>query len=56
MNDFDPAQLALFTGTERYYRITRRCLLTDVTKYLADAAGAYWLMVFGVFFKSLQSF
>lgn len=44
MNDFDPAQLTLFTGTERYYRITRKCLLTDGTKYLADAAGAYWLM------------
>ena len=37
-------QLAHFTGTERYYRITRRHLLTDGTKYLAEAAGAFWLM------------
>ena len=41
---FDPAQLAHFTGTAQYYRITRQHLLTDGTRYLADAAGAYWLM------------
>jgi hypothetical protein len=44
MKQFDPTQLALFTGTEHYYRLTRKHLLTDGTKYLADAAGAYWLM------------
>jgi hypothetical protein len=41
---FDPAQLAQFTGTAHYYRITKQHLLTDGTRYLADAAGAYWLM------------
>jgi len=41
---FDPAMLAQFTGTERYYRINRRCLLTDGTRYLAEEAGAFWLM------------
>ena len=41
---FDPQQLGNFTGTERYFRISRQHLLTDGTKYLADTAGAYWLM------------
>ncbi len=44
MTKFDPAQLAHFTGTTAYYRISHRHLLTDGTKYLAEAAGAYWLM------------
>ena len=44
MTQFDPAQLAHFTGTTAYYRISNRHLLTDGTKYLAEAAGAYWLM------------
>ena len=44
MNAFNPADLAQFTGTERYYRLNRKCLLTDGTKYLAEAAGAFWLM------------
>ena len=41
---FDASHLSYFTGTTAYYRITRRHLLTDGTKYLADAAGTYWLM------------
>ncbi len=41
---FDPTQLTQFTGTAQYYRITKQHLLTDGTRYLADAAGAYWLM------------
>ncbi len=41
---FDPQQLSYFTGTEQYYRISRQHLLTDGAKYLADSAGAYWLM------------
>ncbi len=41
---FDPAVLTHFTGTENYYRISRRHLLTDGTKYLADAAECYWMM------------
>jgi hypothetical protein len=44
MKQFDPTQLALFTGSDHYYRLTRKHLLTDGTKYLADAANAYWLM------------
>lgn len=44
MTTFNPADLAQFTGTERYYRLNRKCLLTDGTKYLAEAAGAFWLM------------
>ena len=42
--DFDLSQLSLFTGTEHYYRINRKCLLTDGTKYIAEGAGAFWLM------------
>jgi hypothetical protein len=41
---FNAQELGQFTGTTGYYRITRKHLLTDGTKYLADAAGAYWLM------------
>ena len=44
MGKFDPADLAMFTGTKQYYRLNRLCLLTDGTKYLAEAAGAFWLM------------
>ena len=33
-----------FTGTEYYYPLWPKVLLTDGTKYVADAAGAYWLM------------
>ena len=39
MNKFIPVQLGHFIGTERYYRISRRHLLTDGTKYLADRAA-----------------
>ena len=41
---FDPPLLSQFTGTEHYYRLNRRCLITDGAKYLADEAGAYWLL------------
>jgi len=44
MSSFNPAVLTQFTGTERYYRLNPLCLLTDGTKYLAEAAGAFWLM------------
>ena len=40
----DPSALRQFTGTDCYYRISGNCLLTDGTKYVADAGGAYWLM------------
>ncbi len=36
--------LSHFTETEHYYRLNRRCLITDGAKYLADEAGAYWLL------------
>ncbi len=41
---FDPSMLTQFAGTEHYYRLNRRCLITDGAKYLADEAGAYWLL------------
>ena len=44
MTQFDPTDLAHFTGTTAYDRISHRHLLTDGTKYVAEAAGAYWLM------------
>jgi len=44
MTSFDASHLAQFTGTEHHYRLNRKCLLTDGTKYLAEAAGAFWLM------------
>lgn len=44
MPTFDPVKLTQFTGTERYYRLNHKCLLTDGTKYLAEAAEAFWLM------------
>jgi hypothetical protein len=42
--NYDLSRLCLFTGTEHYYRLNRRCLLTDGAKYLAEGAGAFWLM------------
>ena len=36
--------LAQFTGTTRYYRISTQHLLTDGTQYLAEQAGCYWIM------------
>jgi hypothetical protein len=44
MKNFDASQLLQFTGTERYYRISRRHLLTDGTKYLAEEAECFWMM------------
>ena len=44
MKKFDPAQLSHFTGTEKYHRISRRHLLTDGTKYLAEEAQCFWMM------------
>ena len=36
--------LSQFIGTENYYRITTRHLLTDGSKYLAEEAQCFWLM------------
>ena len=44
MSLFDLGSLTEFTGTDRYYRISRRHLLTDGTKFLADQARCYWMM------------
>jgi hypothetical protein len=42
----DPNILSQFTGSENWYRhgLARRILFTDGAKYVADAAGAYWLL------------
>jgi hypothetical protein len=36
--------LAQFTGTTCYYRISKQHLLTDGTQYLAEQAGCYGIM------------
>jgi hypothetical protein len=38
------ATLPQFTGTTKWYRINNYTLLTDGAYYLAETAGAYWLM------------
>ena len=40
----DRLTLAQFTGTSAYYRISRRHLLTDGTKYLAEKGACFWMM------------
>jgi hypothetical protein len=41
----DPQILSQFSGTENWYRHwTGRILFTDGAKYVADAAGAHWLL------------
>ncbi len=35
-----------FIGTEKYYRINSKTLLTDGTNFLSEVAGCYWLMSF----------
>ena len=40
----DTLTLAQFTGTERYYRISRKHLLTDGTKYLAEKGKCFWMV------------
>ena len=44
INSFSISDLAQFTGTEKLYRITRRHVLTDGTKYLAEEGKCFWLM------------
>lgn len=50
-NQLTPEQLKAaldqFNGTDGYYRwspLFQTCVLTDGTLYLAEQAGAYWLM------------
>lgn len=38
------ANMRQFTGTEQYYRLNRKAILTDGTKYLATEGGCFWLM------------
>ena len=49
MNDtktFNKSDLCQFTGSENWYRhgINRKVTFTDGAKYVADNAGAYWLL------------
>jgi hypothetical protein len=44
MKNFDETQLTQFIGTTGYFRISRRHLLTDGTKYLAEEAECFWMM------------
>lgn len=43
---FSTAALRQFTGTERWYRhaLVPRIVFTDGAKFVADSAGAYWLL------------
>ena len=42
----DPAIIAQFTGSETFYRygLAGDVLFTEGVKYVADTAGAYWLL------------
>jgi hypothetical protein len=41
-----PADLAMFTGSERFYRhsINRKVVYTEGAQHVAAAGGAYWLL------------
>ena len=45
-NSFTAAELAQFTGTARWYRhsLVKTVLYTDGVKFIAERAGAYWLI------------
>jgi len=36
--------LSHFTGTENYYRVMPRLVITDGVRYLANQANSYWLV------------
>jgi hypothetical protein len=42
----DPLMLAQFTGSQNFYRhgLVREVLYTEGAEYVADTAGAYWLL------------
>jgi hypothetical protein len=46
MAELDPSIMAGFIGTEQWYRhgLSRNILYTEGAKYVADTAGAYWLL------------
>ena len=43
---FNTADLTQFTGSEHWYRhgLVRQVLYTDGARYVAETAGAYWLL------------
>ena len=43
---FDPHTLKQFTGSEHWYKhgLVRNIRFTDGAKFVADTAGAYWLL------------
>jgi hypothetical protein len=45
-SQLNTSDLRQFTGTEQWYRhaLNRKVLFTDGVKYVADRAGAYWLL------------
>jgi hypothetical protein len=47
MNSTDKlkSELSQFIGTEKYYQLSKFHMLTDGTKFLADEAQCYWLML-----------
>jgi hypothetical protein len=46
MTTLDQSILAQFTGTTKWYRhpVNRQVTFTEGVKYVADTAGAYWLL------------
>jgi len=44
MNTLTQSELDGFTGTENYYRSFLNLKFTDGVKYMAEKAGAYWLI------------
>ena len=40
----DKFTLSQFTGTGAYYRISRKHVLTDGTRYLAEQGACFWMM------------
>ena len=44
MSKLTAQDLAHFTGTTCYYRISKQHLLTDGTYYLAEQGGCYWII------------
>ena len=41
-----PADLAMFTGSEQFYRhsINRKVVYSEGARHVAEAGGAYWLL------------
>jgi len=40
----DKLALSQFTGTSAYYKISRKHVLTDGTRYLAEQGACFWMM------------